>query len=987
MKLLYIIGIVFSFSLTAYADYASDRAAITALGNLTSAPTMYEVDTSGSIYQSSNTTKTLTPSTTAQTLDSIFFDSVDYSNIPTSNPTRVYAFVGMPAWQTGDDPLPAIVLVHGGSGMAYETWANLWAERGYVAIAIDTEGASNTTGRHNRGGPRRTGVFDESAVAIEDQFMYHATAGAILANSLLRSLPFVDETKVGIHGVSWGGVITSNAIGVDSRFAFAIPTYGCGHMWDGVGKWQEVIFNAGGTDYYKNVWDSMLYLENATMPIMWLTWLNDSTFNLDSQANSYNKAPGTRMVSMIQGMKHSHAWAWSRADSYDFADSIVGNNAGSVGLSAGNPWCVQNSLSLVGNQVAVEFESTRPLTSATLYHSNQMGDSKGFSWTTVPLTNFAETSLGSGIWQGTATLPSDATAWFVNVTADTSIFNVNYLPGETTYLSETIYVSSRLQEVVEVQQPSSLALTVPSGASSGTGAVSVDFTAIYNLEITSIDFINETHPGAFSTDEPFIFGLLSNTAFDVSFDNAVAGLAVGETSTATLRLTWVALDNVTTDTIDIPLSATVSTTVITVFTWDGGGANSRWTEGDNWVDSASPPTNAASSDTDVIFSDVGGRTTANTYSDYTLRSLTFDGSIDDAFTINVFRSSAFVRTLTFDHGGSDAAVTVDADSGGDILISDFDTLGSIILNDSLDVVHNGAGILTFDLAITEEASEANGITSSGSGSVVLSGTNTYTGDTTVEAGTLTIAAGSSLAFVPTAAGVSNQLAGVPSGTGTVNLNGEINIYLGTADSTWGNSWALVDDSNLNVFYDAGTFSVNSSLGTFTNNTGVWTLTSGGDVWIFTQSTGILEVSSAPYETWAESSFAHPFTDSGILVDFDGDGLNNLLEFVFGGDPTISQEGIAPAVSDLGSGLQFTFRRSDVSKQAPVVGVKVEVSEDLTFTTPVNDIEIGSSSDSGPIGPLGASYTVANSGGFDLVTVTIPTESTAKNFVRLVATQP
>ena len=231
MKLLYIIGIVLCFSLSAFADYASDRAAISALGNLTAAPTMYEVDTSATIYKSSNTTKTLTPSATVQTLDSIFFDSVDYSNIPTTNPTRVYAFFGMPAWQAGDDPLPAIVLVHGGNGMAYETWANLWAERGYVAIAIDTEGASNTTGRHNRGGPRRTGVFDESYVAIEDQFMYHATAGAILANSLLRSLPFVDDTKVGIHGVSWGGVITSNVIGVDNRFAFAIPTYGCGHMW------------------------------------------------------------------------------------------------------------------------------------------------------------------------------------------------------------------------------------------------------------------------------------------------------------------------------------------------------------------------------------------------------------------------------------------------------------------------------------------------------------------------------------------------------------------------------------------------------------------------------------------------------------------------------------------------------------------------------------------------------------------------------------
>ncbi|MGJ8652751.1 MAG: autotransporter-associated beta strand repeat-containing protein [Opitutaceae bacterium] len=987
MKLLCIIGIVSCFSLSAIADYASDRAAIAALGNLTTAPAMYEVDTSGAIYQSSNTITSLTPSTTVQTLDSIFFDSVDYSNIPTTNPTRVYAFVGMPAWEVGDAPLPAIVLVHGGSGMAYETWANLWAERGYVAIAIDTEGASNTTGRHNKGGPRRTGVFDESDVAIEDQFMYHATAGAILANSLLRSLPFVDDTKVGIHGVSWGGVITSNVIGVDSRFAFAIPTYGTGHMWDGVGKWQEAISAAGGTDYYKNVWDPMLYLENATLPIMWLTWLNDSTFNLDCQANSYNKAPGTRMVSLIQGMKHAHSWTWRRADSYDFADSIVGNNAGSVGLSAGNPWCVQNSLSLVVDQVAVEFESTRPLTSATLYHTNQMGDSKAFSWTTVTMTDFTETSPGSGIWQGTATLPSDATAWFVNVTADTSILATSYIPGETTYISETIYVSSRLQEVVDVQPPSSLVLTLPLGALSATGDVSVDFTAIYNLEITFVEFVNETHPGAFSTDEPFTFGLLTDTPFEVSFDNTVAGLSDGETATATLRLTWVELDNVTTDTIDIPLSATVDNSVAATFTWNGAGSNARWTTIGNWVNSLAPPTNSQTPYTDVIIADAGGRTNSNLYSDYTIRDLTFDASVDDAFTINVFRSSSFVRTLTFDHGGSNAGITVDADSDGDILISDLDTAGSIILNDSLDLVHNGAGTLTFDLTIEEETGEANGITSSGTGSVILSGSNSYTGDTIVEAGTLTMEAGSSLEFVPTSNGVNNQLAGVLSGTGTAYLNGEVNIDLGGADSTWGNSWLLVDDSHLNVVYDPGTFSVNSSLGTFINNAGVWTLVSGDYVWRFIQSTGVLEVSSGPYETWAGTAFVHVFTDTDPSTDFDLDGLSNLFEFVFGGDPTISEEGIAPSVSVLSTDLQITFRRSDVSQQAPAVGVKVEVSEDLTFTTPANDIVIGNSTDSGPIGPLGASYTVVNSGGFDTVTVTVPMGGMTQNFVRLVITQP
>ena len=38
-------------------------------------------------------------------------------------------------------------------------------------------------------------------------------------------------------GVSWGGVITSTVMGIDSRFAFAIPTYGCGHMADAENHW------------------------------------------------------------------------------------------------------------------------------------------------------------------------------------------------------------------------------------------------------------------------------------------------------------------------------------------------------------------------------------------------------------------------------------------------------------------------------------------------------------------------------------------------------------------------------------------------------------------------------------------------------------------------------------------------------------------------------------------------------------------------------
>src|SRR5690242_11850082 len=53
-------------------------------------------------------------------------------------PTRVFAYLGRPA--TGTGPFPAMVLVHGGGGKAFRDWAEHWAKRGYVALAMDTAG-------------------------------------------------------------------------------------------------------------------------------------------------------------------------------------------------------------------------------------------------------------------------------------------------------------------------------------------------------------------------------------------------------------------------------------------------------------------------------------------------------------------------------------------------------------------------------------------------------------------------------------------------------------------------------------------------------------------------------------------------------------------------------------------------------------------------------------------------------------------------------
>ncbi len=54
-------------------------------------------------------------------------------------------------------------------------------------------------------------------------WMYHAVGQTILAANALRADSRVAADKVGVTGISWGGVISSITIGWDNRFAFAVP--------------------------------------------------------------------------------------------------------------------------------------------------------------------------------------------------------------------------------------------------------------------------------------------------------------------------------------------------------------------------------------------------------------------------------------------------------------------------------------------------------------------------------------------------------------------------------------------------------------------------------------------------------------------------------------------------------------------------------------------------------------------------------------------
>lgn len=369
--------------------FTLETEAILSLADLTDQPVIYDASEDASTPSSGN-------------LKAIYFDGLPFKG----NPTRVFAWLGFPDQKEGQ--VPGIVLVHGGGGTAFKEWVGKWNAHGFAAISIAVEGqtdlrdASNLWTRHSYAGPSRQGIYGDSSEKLQDQWIYHAVANSILANSLLRQVDAVDAERVGIMGISWGGVIAATAIGIDNRFAFAIPTYGAGQKHLAQNQYGRALV---GNNLYKRLWDPVLRIERASMPSLWLSWPGDRHFPLDIQAATYRLYNGPRSVSLIPEMGHSHAAAWNIPESYEFAKSVV---------DTGEPWIVQIEDALTDSMYKVIFRSTRQLEDAVLVYTMDHGATGSRQWSTAP----ALLKRDKDYWIATADIPDGSTALFINVSSD-----------------------------------------------------------------------------------------------------------------------------------------------------------------------------------------------------------------------------------------------------------------------------------------------------------------------------------------------------------------------------------------------------------------------------------------------------------------------------------------------------------------------------------------------------------------------------------------
>lgn len=326
-------------------------------------------------------------------------------------PTRVFAYLGFPEQSPQGEKLPAMVLIHGGGGTAFDRWVKVWTARGYAAIAMDLcgcvpVGKYGDWRRHEHGGPPGWDAsFSQLDSPIEDQWTWHAVSAAILGHSLLRADPRVDAERVGVTGISWGGYLTCIVAGVDSRFRFAAPVYGCGYLGEN-SAWLPAFEKLGPekAELWLRQWDPSQYLPTAAMPMLWVNGTNDFAYPPDSWKKSYLLPTGPRTLAMRIRMPHGHGPAGENPEEiHRMANHILRGEA---------PLATISEQGESGAVAWVKFQSASPLVKAELCFTRDSGKWQDRLWESAPATiNAMEGKV-------TAEIPSDAAVYYLNLFDD-----------------------------------------------------------------------------------------------------------------------------------------------------------------------------------------------------------------------------------------------------------------------------------------------------------------------------------------------------------------------------------------------------------------------------------------------------------------------------------------------------------------------------------------------------------------------------------------
>ena len=323
------------------------------------------------------------------------------------------------------------------------------------------------------------------------------------------------------------------------------------------------------------------------------------------------------------------------------------------------------------------------------------------------------------------------------------------------------------------------------------------------------------------------------------------------------------------------LASVLGTGHAATFIWNGGGTNSNWSTVSNWSGGVVPTNNGTAT---IILAGTN-RLAPNVDAAWDIGSLTFSNN-----------AGAFIlggSALTIRSGG----VTNNTATGQ--IINNAITLatnqtwtavaGSLTFNGNVNG-GSGTNLLTlsggFNSFITSVISGTGGLTKSGTGTNYLSGTNSYSGLTTISAGVLNIqnpsALGATNSGTTVASGAQLQLQGGVTiagealslnGTGLINSGALRNV---SGSNLWSGTITLAAASTINA--DAGTLDLEANI---VNSTFATTFTNAGTIILNGAlgggSGGLVKLGTGTLMLGGTNNYTGTTTVTGGTIQFSASG--------------------------------------------------------------------------------------------------------------------
>jgi dienelactone hydrolase len=205
-----------------------------------------------------------------------------------SGPLRIQAYLYRPP---GNGPFPLVIYNHGSrenrerESRPFSYVGGILLQSGYAVLVPERRGYGRSDGLTFSEEMRQT--LGRRGAAVESpQFVGRLQAEAddvLSALEFIRTLPFVDQPRLGIMGWSFGGIVTMFAVSRSSVFRAAVDQAGGALTWDASAALRDALLAAA---------------RQARSPVLLMVAQNDrTTASITTLANALHaRNPATEVI-------------------------------------------------------------------------------------------------------------------------------------------------------------------------------------------------------------------------------------------------------------------------------------------------------------------------------------------------------------------------------------------------------------------------------------------------------------------------------------------------------------------------------------------------------------------------------------------------------------------------------------------------------------------------------------------------------------------